>query len=98
MHYADGTEARIGDIVVGKGYNIRDSAGELKTIIGIINEITPESSTCNCQVVVLTPCPKVGDAFRLVGFTTIIGGRPYTTEIEYGQCDHFNLTTPRVPD
>ena len=101
MHYADGTEAKLGDVVVGKGYNIKDSAGHLKTISGVIHSLVPGADSCNCQVLILQPVTQEHAASMYVHGhwrnTVLIGGKLYLQTVEYGQCDHFNLATPRVP-
>jgi hypothetical protein len=49
-HYADGTEARCGDVVKGKGYNLKDADGNLREFVGTVVGITPGSASCNVQV------------------------------------------------
>lgn len=46
MHYKDGTEAKVGDVVKGTVYNY----GRGKEIVGTMISITPGSDSCNCQV------------------------------------------------
>ncbi|MGD0263554.1 MAG: hypothetical protein ABSD47_01205 [Candidatus Methylomirabilota bacterium] len=46
-HYKDGTLAQVGDIVKGKGYNVKGPDGELKEIVGQVLEITPMATRCN---------------------------------------------------
>lgn len=43
-HYKDGTEAKVGDHVVGQPYNTRHK------VAGTIISITPGVDSCNCQV------------------------------------------------
>jgi hypothetical protein len=49
-HYKGGAEAKIGDVVKGKGYNVKDADGQLKEIVGTVVGITPDSMSCNIQV------------------------------------------------
>jgi len=44
MHYKDGTEAKVGDLVKGTVYNTKG------VIVGTMLGITPGSSACNCRV------------------------------------------------
>lgn len=43
-HYSDGTEAKAGDVVAGKTYNIG------YPITGVVVGITPGADTCNCRI------------------------------------------------
>lgn len=43
-HYSDGTEARIGDLVVGKPYNTP------RVVAGVVMSVTPKAESCNLQV------------------------------------------------
>jgi hypothetical protein len=51
-HYKDGTEAKVGDLIKGTGYNIKDASGKLAVIVGTLARITPNSDACN--LVILT--------------------------------------------
>lgn len=44
MHYKDGTEAKVGDLVKGTVYNTKG------VIVGVMIGITAGSSACNCRV------------------------------------------------
>jgi hypothetical protein len=46
-HYADGSPAQLGDVVMGKPYNTPE------VIVGKIVSITPGVESCNCQVAFL---------------------------------------------
>lgn len=48
-HYKDGTLAKVGDFVKGKGYNVKDDAGELKELTGVVVEVIQEKS-CNLRL------------------------------------------------
>jgi hypothetical protein len=43
-HYSDGTEAKIGDLVVGKPYNVG------RVVAGEVVSVTPGTESCNLQV------------------------------------------------
>lgn len=43
-HYTDGTQAWVGDVVVGATYNNKGES------CGVITEITSEGETCNCKI------------------------------------------------
>lgn len=43
-HYVCGTEAQIGDMVKGHGYNVKHE------IFGMVTHITPHAESCNIQV------------------------------------------------
>jgi hypothetical protein len=51
-HYKDGTEAQVGDVVIGKDY-------EGKTVVGHVNHIYPGSTTCNMQISTIVQAPQV---------------------------------------
>ena len=46
-HYKDGTEAKVGDLIKGVGYNIKDQGQKPKVIVGTLVRITPNSESCN---------------------------------------------------
>ena len=97
-HYRDGTLAQIGDVVRGKGYNVRGPDGELKEIVGVIVDMMA-ATACNCKVahicvyddVPLLSTPQFyGEARGVLLVSTHDGkSRPVKVEVEYGQCDHF---------
>lgn len=104
-HYRDGTEVKLGDIAKGKGYNVKNDAGELKEIVGAVVGITPDSKSCNIQIahVVTHEMPDAAPPdYRFYTQTCVIGcganggasGTPKvaaTARLEYGQCDAFEL-------
>jgi hypothetical protein len=47
MHYANGREAKVGDQVAGRGYNIKGS------IVGIVAGLTAGADTCNVRILTL---------------------------------------------
>lgn len=85
-HYIDGTDAKPGDIVRGKGYNIKDDAGELAEIVAVVTHVQPNASACN--ITVLVPSGHVG-SFIPGGGHGLTHGHVLTGRVEYGQCDHF---------
>lgn len=89
-HYADGVEAKVGDIVRGKGYNVKDDNGELIEIVGVVLRVDSHASQCN--ITLLLPeeslgmfVPTPGSGPSLAGKTGAIIAGP----LEYGQADHF---------
>jgi hypothetical protein len=48
MHYANGRAAKAGDLVRGKGYNIKHE------IVGLLIFANPAATACNCQVATVT--------------------------------------------
>ncbi len=106
-HYKDGTPAAIGDIVRGKGYNVKDRDGNLAEFVGTVVGITPGSSSCNIQVAYVvykeTPADfaswsKMYEFFDQKGVIGCgaNGGKDAKSvmarvSLEYGQCDHFEL-------
>lgn len=92
-HYSDGTEAKVGDIVRGKGYNQKDANG-LKEIVAIVTGITPSTATCN--VTLLIPDGALGHftTSRADGAASDkVTGHVITGIFEYGQADHFVKVT-----
>lgn len=49
-HYADGTQAKVGDTVRGTGYNLKDADGKPRVFVGTVVGVTPGSTSCNIQV------------------------------------------------
>jgi hypothetical protein len=89
-HYRDGTEARVGDIVRGKGYNQRDETGSLKEIVAIVTGIT--EGTASCNLTLLIPNGALGHftTERVDGGQTAgVTGHVIAGVFEYGQADHF---------
>jgi hypothetical protein len=48
MHYANGRTAKLGDVVRGKGYNVKHE------IIGVLTSAQPQATACNCTVACVT--------------------------------------------
>ena len=85
-HYKDGTEAKPGDVVRGKGYNLKDEGGELREILAVVIGVVPGSDACN--VTLLLPTEVVGTVLPAHGHGGI-NGVILTGVTEYGQADHF---------
>lgn len=95
MHYSNGREARLGDVVKGKGYNIKHE------IIGIVTHLTPGTDTCNITVA----CVGFGNyGYQASGvmFVEKETGKWRASDqsptvqstLEYGQCDAFVALDP----
>ncbi len=97
MHYKDGTEANVGDLVKGTTYN------KPGVHVGVMLGITPGPSTCNCRVGILQtkslPEPLPAEIYQLFW-----DGKPmsvhrefdgsdllYGATVDYSQCDHLEL-------
>jgi NDP-sugar pyrophosphorylase family protein len=85
-HYANGEEARVGDTVKGKGYNVKHE------IVGkVVNVRKGESCTLSVAYVgekskVMVPLGEdVNNSFQ--------GGVTATVDIEYGDTKGFDLVT-----
>src|SRR4051794_25616315 len=50
MHYKDGQLAANGDLVVGTSYNRKDVEGKPLVQVGVIFDINPAQTSCNCKV------------------------------------------------
>lgn len=100
-HYKDGTPAKIGDTVKGKGYNLRITDGELRELVGTVVDVRPGTETCNLTVFV----PEIidlGENFQWPntqifalreGLHTVLRADGHTVAvkclIEFGQTDAF---------
>lgn len=105
MHYSNGRIARVGDVVRGKGYNIKHE------IIGLMTRINTGSESCNCEVACISVNSFVfvyalpNGVYNLPGYSTRYGydgtnssNTSYRVEptIEYGQCDAFVALDPKT--
>ena len=95
MHYANGRAAKIGDLVRGKGYNLKHE------IIGIVINAQPISSACNCTVA----CFGIGGYGIYFKRTLVLdnstgefieGALEATPSVEYGQLDAFVALDPKT--
>lgn len=86
MHYANGRAAKIGDLVRGRGYNVKHE------IIGKLIEAHPEASSCNCQVAHVDAGSLVNvNVFAIPADQDWQMGSTYDVRasIEHGQLDAF---------
>jgi hypothetical protein len=103
MHYSNGRAAKAGDLVRGKGYNIKHE------IIGLLVYANPGASACNCQVATVTknsavihyafPSPEKTDdgcLFFKGMYPPAFKGVEAT--LEYGQLDAFVAINPQTGD
>lgn len=99
MHYSNGREAKVGDLVRGKGYNFKHE------IVGVVIEAHPEATTCNCSVA----CVAVGKNFPLEMKGTVAFAEDGKLKVfdhlpqvqvrtEYGQLDAFVALDPETGD
>lgn len=97
MHYANGRAAKIGDLVRGRGYNLKHE------FTGVLVHATPASSACNCQIATVTsPAPGTANAYK--GVVPNLDGNGWDVlsyasvkiepQIEYGQLDAFLALDP----
>jgi hypothetical protein len=54
MHYKNGTQAKLGDIARGRGYNLRYD------VQGVVVGLTPETGSCDIHVLVAVPHQPAG--------------------------------------
>lgn len=78
MHYKDGSKAHLGDIVRGRGYNLRYD------VQGIVVGLTPGAGSCDIHVATLTLMQPAG---------TDRAPYPALYE-EHGTCADFELVHP----
>jgi hypothetical protein len=100
MHYANGRIAKVGDIVKGKGYNIKHE------IVGLLTRVSTGCTSCNCEIVCISACSLVYSLAEPTGRHHSPGNHEFDTffyrgisnspvsyrvepTIEYGQCDAF---------
>jgi hypothetical protein len=98
-HYKDGTEAKVGDLVKGKGYNLKGPDGNIREFVGTLIDITPGASSCNVKIAhveVFDPIPILASSqffgpAQGINFCYLNNGglKPIRAGFEYGQADHF---------
>jgi len=76
MHYRDGTEAKLGDIVRGRGYNLPYD------VQGVVAGINPGQQGCSIHIIAVQPHVPLGSVR-----TPFV---PTLTE-EHGTCEAFEL-------
>lgn len=87
-HYKDGTEAKLGDVVKGKGYNIKHE------ITGVLVGLKPGEKVCNVTIATVTHNAHLNVTLPVVvkdGKVTALenGSLNVPTTFEYGQADAF---------
>lgn len=95
MHYANGRAAKAGDVVRGKGYNIKHE------IVGLLVYANPGSSACNAQIATVTKAWQfVGKQYES-GEIGLVPSNPSSLAVtsgfltlEYGQLDAFVALDP----
>ena len=102
MHYSNGRAAKAGDLVRGKGYNIKHE------IVGLLVQAQPQSSSCNCQVATVThgsqvlhnafPYPEPKPESGALFFTGSETRHSVIATLEYGQLDAFVAIDPNTGD
>ena len=95
MHYANGRAAKVGDIVRGKGYNIKHE------VIGLLVNANPAATACNCTVACVTGRsqkrlhvphdPEVLKEYVNKGY---VMHSEIIADLEYGQLDAFVALDP----
>src|SRR4051812_26306274 len=104
MHYANGRAAKVGDLVRGKGYNIKHE------IVGLLLSAHPEATACNCTVATVS----IGSQIKCVGWRgqdgsiafphAVVGDEKQlipsevVATLEYGQLDSFVALDPNTGD
>lgn len=83
MHYKDGTEAKVGDVVKGQGYNIKHD------VVGIVLALKNEE-TCNITVSAFDGL----DQEKLEAFNYHEAAKLTT---EYGEAKAFDLVYRKEP-
>ena len=91
-HYEDGTQAKNGDLVIGKTYNLHGRA-----IVGTVLEVIPGSDSCNLRVafadVLTRPDATVGDSGIVYGSSTTLDHPRIVIKpaYDYGETKAFKL-------
>lgn len=104
-HYKDGRSAQVGDVVRGKGYNVKDKDGNLKEIIGVVVGVVPNSIACNIQVAYIVSkeveldYANWSNLYDFYAEKGVTGCGPYggsgntrimaRVSLEYGECSAF---------
>ena len=99
MHYANGRAAKAGDVIRGKGYNIKHE------ITGLLLFANPTSNACNCTIAAVTKSSQVlhhafpqaePDVNGSVFYAGLTPGSQFgvLATIEHGQLDAFVAIDP----
>lgn len=101
MHYANGRAAKVGDLVRGKGYNVKYE------IVGILTHANPGATACNCTIAHVGPqSVPVAKGWRdqdgKLVYPRVDGGdivpNHFEASVEYGQLDAFVALDPLTGD
>jgi hypothetical protein len=91
-HYKNGELAQVGDVVKGKGYNVKHE------IVGTVLTISQHSETCNLDIAHIIEkridpkmSPLAAAAEAASHGATLWGDAVLRVGVEYGQTDHFEL-------
>ena len=100
MHYSNGRAAKAGDLVRGKGYNVKHE------IIGLLVYANPGASACNCKVATVTKGSpvlnhgyseqKTSDGAIFLGHEGAPSLYHVIASLEYGQLDDFVAIDPET--
>jgi hypothetical protein len=88
MHYSNGREPKVGDIVRGRGYNITHD------VIGKVVALAPGSTACNITVACVTVYSTVLSAMSRDGERHASSPHSVQASFEYGQADRFVALDP----
>lgn len=101
MHYKDGTEAKVGDLVKGTAYNTKNADGTPRVLVGVMLQITPGASSCNCVVGFVEHSAVTPDAMRTLAdmhLWHVVGGVSLNDgacrvvgKYDYSECKAFEL-------
>lgn len=96
MHYKDGTEAKVGDVVKGVPYN---QGG--KVVVGTITQLTAGTNACNLQLLFVDKevTPLFGHVAAFRAPTGVVDSKTYESVPfadykighDYGACHDFEL-------
>lgn len=98
MHYKNGREAKVGDLVRGQGYNLKYE------FTGVITRINPHAATCNCTIATISHRSakwlSVPSGFSPATAAGKYIDATYTfkseADVEYGQLDAFVAINPNT--
>jgi hypothetical protein len=105
MHYSNGRAAKVGDLVRGRGYNLKHE------FTGVLIQANPAGLSCNCQVTTIASPPSIEEkrSFGSIFFGTVQPAKDGTGwklvashpnfiwhYVEYGQLDAFVALDPNT--
>lgn len=89
MHYRDGTEAKLGDLVRGRGYNIKHE------VHGIVVGLTPGHTSCNIHIATLRAAQPLG--LETLPHPTLVEEHGTCAEFELVECSPLHPGRPEQP-